>query len=176
MARQVFYIDGSDASATDPNNVWTNDANGFDGSLTTEATCSTGGSTASNYLMAEGTNAPSSGDDITSVSARIYSDGDTTTGTTSAAIYTDGLGELLGTATNTTSSNSWGAYTLLSTPTGGWTWAKVQALETKVYISSFDASAQIMRVEISVEYDRAIVTSIRSLVVGDGMSTSERVK
>ena len=97
MAVAAYYFDGSDAAATDPNAVWTNDANAFDGSISTFASTSAIGSTSTNYLMAEGTNAPASSDVINWVWARVYAAGGEGTGVY-AAIYTDGLAQLLGTA------------------------------------------------------------------------------
>jgi len=150
----TYYFDGSDAAVTDPNAVWTNEANAFDGSTATEASVATGGSTSSNYMFAEGTNAPSTGTSINLVKARIFGDGDASAATLVAAIYTDGLGELLGSPSVNSASNAWGSYTDLSTPTGGWTWAKVQALEVKAYASVIsDTSGQIMRIEIEVYSD-----------------------
>ena len=143
----TYYFDGSDAATTDPNSVWTSDANAFDGSTSTFADASANGSTSSNYLMAEGTNAISGTAGITQVRARAY--GRNTSVTKNAAIYTDGLGELLGTAVAGTSA--WGSYITLSTPSGGWTWAKVQALETKLYgVVVVDGVPSFSRVEVEV--------------------------
>ena len=71
----TYYFDGSDATTTDPNNVWTDDTNAIDGSTSTQASTTTAGSITSNYLMAEGTNAPASGNNIRQVRARVYGDG-----------------------------------------------------------------------------------------------------
>lgn len=144
-----YYFDVSDAGPTDPNSVFTNDANAFDGSIGTVAIASASGSTSSNYLLGEGTNAPSSGGGIMQVRARVNVAG--AGGDCFAAIYTDGLGELLGTPSETGGGdfNGWGSYVTLSVPTGGWTWAKVQALETKIYFTT-PSSNQVSKVEIEV--------------------------
>lgn len=106
-----YYFDGSDAAASDPDTVWTNDANAFDSDSTpsTYAYTSTVGSAASNYLKAEGTDAPSSYlSEITQVRARIAGG-------------------------SNLDSMAWGSYTTLTKPTGGWTWSIVSSLETKIY-------------------------------------------
>ena len=149
----TYYFDGSDATATDPGAVWTNDANAFDGLTSTSASVNTTGSTASNFLLAEGTNAPITGGAISQVLARVYAT--TTSGeinpTMRAAIYTNALGELLGTPVKT-GAEGWGSYTALSTPSGGWTWQKVNDLEVKLYRDlGFDPlTSNAFRVEIEV--------------------------
>lgn len=147
---RVFYFDGSDAGASDPGSAWTSDANAFDNSLSTSATTSTNGSAGSNYLLAEGTNAPSSGGTISTVYARVRGSISGASPSASVQIYTDGLGESLGTITITNTTAAWSAWTALSTPTGGWTWAKVQALEIKAYKNA-GTTYTLTMVEISVE-------------------------
>lgn len=142
----TYYFDGSDAAATDPNGVWTNDSNAFDGDTATVAEAITNGDTVSNFLKAEGTNAPSSGGVIAEVKARLYS---TDAGAAlSANVYTDGLAQDLGVFSDL--GVGWGGYVTLATPTGGWTWAKVQALEVKIYRDGGISSAKVSRVELSV--------------------------
>lgn len=132
-----YYFDASDAAATDPGTEWSNDSTAFDGNATTGATSgSAAGSTSAEYLMAEGTNAPTSGNTITLVRARVVASRTATNGNVvHAAIYTNGLAELLETATCTPTSTSPenGAWINLSTPSGGWTWQKVNDLEVKIY-------------------------------------------
>jgi hypothetical protein len=158
----TYYFDGSDAGPTDPDNAWTNDANAFDGSTATDAITLTSGGVSSNFLLGEGTTAPSSGGVITQVRARIYiGSGDDGT---AAAIYTDSLAELLGTA-NSGSANNHGSYVSLSTPTGGWTWAKLQALEVKIYrpaLFTINGSG-IARVEIEVTTIPTVTTDTPTL-------------
>jgi hypothetical protein len=91
-----YYFDASDAGPTDVSSVWTDDAFGFDGDYVSRASSSQNG-----VLKATGTNAPSSGDTISTVHARTT---------------------IIGEQPNT---QSW---VLLDAPGGGWTWAKIQAL------------------------------------------------
>ncbi len=151
-ATSTWYFDGSDAAASDPNSVWSTDSSAFNGSLFDSASTSTAGSTSSNFLMAEGTNAPTSGDPIAKVEARMF-EGSDTTPSGSAAIYTNSLAELLGTAATsgaTIGSDAWGPYTTLSTPTGGWTWQKVNDLEVKLYQTGGSGGIAVRRVEVRV--------------------------
>jgi hypothetical protein len=132
----LYRFDASDGGPTDVDAVWTNDGNAFDGDLSTAATASATGSTSSNYLLGEGTNAPTSGDSIAGARVKLY--GEANGGmfpTVSAAIYTDGGAQLLGTASSTRNqgNTSTGAWTYLSEPTGGWTWQKVNDLEARIY-------------------------------------------
>lgn len=144
----TYYFDASDAGATDPNSVWTNDANAFDGNTATSATVSVSGSTSSNYLKAEGTNAPSSGGNITQVRARVNDNSGSDIA--EATIYTDGLAESLG-SPQSPFGTGWGSYVVLSTPSGGWTWVKVAALEVKIY--SISGAGGVTRVEVEVTSD-----------------------
>jgi len=147
--KNTYYFDISDGGATDADAVWTDpDSDVFDGSTLTYSQGATAGSTSSNFLFGAGTSAPTSGNTITQVRARIYAYNAGTT--TSAAIYTDGLGELLGTPTNnnSTGGGSWDSYATLSTPAGGWTWQKVNDLEVKVYTSG--NFSNVYKVEIEV--------------------------
>ncbi len=173
MAINTYYFDASDAGPTDPDANWANDANAFDGLTTTLATATLVGDTTTKYLMGEGTNAPSSSQDgIYVVKARIYSKPGYY-GQENAAIYTDGLGELLGTCVNLTDipGGAWGAYLTLTTPSGGWTWDKLSKLETKIYCTN--VAGAVYRVEILVS-DGGLPGNIgRSLMVGDGMSRND---
>lgn len=135
MSLNTYYFDGNDA-ITDPNSKWIDDAKAFDHDPSTYAYPSDTGE--SNYLLGEGTNAPTSGPPITSVRVRAY--GNSTDGFSSNTtrneyrIYTDGLGELLGSMTIAPSSPlAWSDWTTLSVPTGGWTWEKVSLLECKTW-------------------------------------------
>lgn len=130
MSVNTFYFDASDGGPTDPNSVWTDDANAFNGNTTDFATTQTVGTSSANYLMAEGTNAVSSSEIIHHVRARVYGE---STGATAvnAFIYTDSLAEFLGEAF-ASGSAGYGSYSMLAVPSGGWTWAKIQALETKI--------------------------------------------
>jgi hypothetical protein len=150
----THYFNASDAGPTDPGTVWTNDANAFDGLTSTIAATTTNGSVSSNYLQGDGTDAPTTGDSITLVKSRIFANPGTVTegASVNAAIYSDGLGELLGTATKTSAAASgWGDYLVLSTPSGGWTWQKINDLEVKCYLLNYVAGTPgVVRVEVDV--------------------------
>lgn len=151
----IYYFDASDAAATDPNNVWTLEDRLFDGSEATESSVGVQGTTSTNYVMAEGTSALTHYKGIIeTVSVRLRAVGDDVGSEVSATVYTDGLAESLGTCTKTaTSVVGYGSYTTLATPTGGWTWEKLAALEVKVYCSTYiggDTVAAYM-VQLNVE-------------------------
>lgn len=146
-----YYFDASDAAATDPNAAWLTDDNAFDGSTSTQATVNLNGSVSTNFLMAEGTNAPADGQPFSNVSVRLHMTYTASSNTVVAnvAVYTDGLGQLLGTLTTVGFSGNT-PYTDLAVPTGGWTYAKLQALEVKIYLTAnIDDSARVGMVQIS---------------------------
>lgn len=154
----LYYFDASDAAATDPNAVWGTEANIFDASLTTSAVAGTAGSNSSNYAMAEGTNAPSSGGTIAKVRTRIRYAGSTATARTVGwEVYTDSLGESLGSFTQAMSATTqlWSAWHDLTVPSGGWTWAKAQALETKVWSVTSVANVNVYQIQIGVITDES---------------------
>lgn len=144
----------------DPNSVWTNDANGFDGSTATITTTTTAGSTASNYLYGKGTAAPASGGAITQVRVRIYSAA--AVDITAAHVYTAGLAQDLGTATSAVAGSTWGSYVVLTTPTGGWSWSVVQQLEVKAYWQGTNISGKLARIEIEVTSTGSLLTDVVS--------------
>jgi hypothetical protein len=134
----IYSFDASDEGPTDAQSVWTDEAKAFDGitgSWAQLATTSDGSST-NNALVGGGTNAPASGIDILGVYARSkakkggYSD-------IQSEIYTDGKGELLATVADTSRWQEWTDWIELDEPSGGWTWAKVQALEVYSYGVNF---------------------------------------
>ena len=151
----TFYFDGSDAGATDPNAAWTNDANAFDGSFTTNATTTSDGATL--ILKAEGTNAPGTGLNIASVRVRIWGfrSGSATSVTTN--IYTDSLAETLASFSgtlSTTTGGDWSAYTTLNAPVAGWSWPTVQALEvTLAPANTLVRTIEVYRIEAQVLTD-----------------------
>lgn len=155
---EVVYFDGSDAAATDPDAAWTNETNLDDGSITTFADCSVNGTESTNFAKIAGTNAPSTGFNIIQVKARInaYSNSSSSGLSIEGKVYTNGLAELLGTASADASSTpgTWSSYAVLSTPSGGWTWAKVQTLEVKVIASGGgDSGAHASKVELQIFTD-----------------------
>lgn len=150
----TYYFDASDAAVADPNSLWSNDANVADGSTTTFATygSTSAGSNSTNYIGIEGTNAPGSGDNISSVRVRMFLNSDTPV---SVTVSTDTQAEQLGTlqASTNNTGGGWSSYLTLNTPSGGWTWTKVQALEARVF--KFNGLAgngvSVARVEILVD-------------------------
>lgn len=125
-----YCLDGSDAAANDVYANWTDDANAFDCSTSTYAYTST---LSTNLLKAEGTDAPTSGSTITQVEARAYGAVQIPGDYIDVGIYTDGAAELISSGLSIdTGSPGWTSYTTLSTPTGGWTWQKVNDLETQM--------------------------------------------
>ena len=173
MAVNTYYFDGSDAAASDPNNVWSNETNADDGSTSTSATTVTSGSISTNYLQIEGTNAPASSDSITQVRARVY--GAYTSSLDRHLIYTDGRAEALFNQSSILPSTAgWSSYATLTVPTGGWTWAKVQALEYVTFLTLSSTLVSIYRAEIEVtsdtpEYFKS--TPISETITSSGVET-----
>src|SRR3990167_247638 len=147
----TYYFNTSDVAVSDPNNVWTDDANGFDGSTSTFARTSTIGSTSSNYIMGEGTDAPTSGGTITQVRARanVWGTG-IVPGKCNCVFYTNGLAESLGSISLVVEPQGWTSYIVLTAPSGGWTWQKINDLEIKAYLSE-GSQMNLYRAEIEVE-------------------------
>lgn len=176
MAVITYYFDASDAAATDPGPVWTGDDNAFDGDITTSATSSTSGSNAANFLKAEGTNAADLGTSINFIRARSYSV--TNSNQFDAEIYTDALGETLGKVIGS-SIIGWMPYVDLVTPSGGWTWVKVQALEVKIWKSGGGGTAAgCARVELLINHNSPNKPGnySRNIIVGNDMSRSESAR
>lgn len=133
---------------SDPNSNWSSDANASDGSSITIATAAAAGDATIRYLGVPDVSAPSLGGSIISVEARVLSC-NLSGGTTSANIYEGGTTTILGTATITNSTcNTAGSYAPLSPHSGGWTWAKVAALDTRIYTNL--ANTHVGQVEIRV--------------------------
>ncbi len=146
----TYHFDGSDTAAEDADGVWTNETNADDGDKDTDATTNTSGSNGSNDLFIGGTNAPSSGDTIQKVKARVFGDAEASGDSISVDIHTDGQGESLGQLT-LDSSEGWSRTIILSVPSGGWTFAKLQALEATAFKTGTTLAGAISRVEIIVE-------------------------
>jgi hypothetical protein len=118
VAGSTYYFDGSDVAAADPDTVWTDETNSDDGATGTKATTTSDSSDpAIDEIYIEGTNAPASGNEIAGVKARIHG--------------------------GTAASQAWGLWFPLDTPSGGWTWAKLQSLEVAIYGEGPDVDAVI---------------------------------
>lgn len=154
LALKNYYFNASLSGPSDPNAIWTNDANAFDGSVTTFASIPTGanaGSTSSKYLGGGGTNAPSTGTDpISQVRVRYWalSGGDPT----SVNVATAGQAENLGTTPAASGTGAYGSYATLTAPAAGWSWSALNALEARMFKTSNTASSNpgISRVELEV--------------------------
>jgi len=160
----TYYFDGSQG-ISDPDNDWQNDSNAFDSSTSTYSYTFAIGSNTYAYLKGEGTSAPSSGGNITQVRARIYGGGNDLSlgkgGTIEASIYTDNAAENIGYIYATSTSENvpvWGNYVTLTTPTGGWTWAKIQNLESRIYSQevTLGINAYVGMVEIEVTSESSL--------------------
>lgn len=148
---QTYYFDASDAGPTDDDAAWTNDANAFDGSTSTNASVTVTGSgppVTTNEMQAGGTNSPTTGLAISQVRARIFASDDEV-------------------------SADWGSYTTLSEPSGGWTFAKVAALEVIIYANE-PASVIANAVVFTDGFAQNIGTATRTL--GANMSTARVYK
>ncbi len=133
---KVYYFDVSDAGPRDDEAHWTSDANAFDGDDSTSAQATLSGGETLRELRGEGTSAPGSGGTINSVKISFRASSSGGSITFSYKIFTDGEGEtLLSIAGEAVSSSSASEFVHdLSVPSGGWTWAKIQALETAFWL------------------------------------------
>jgi len=153
MDTNTYYFDGSDVSATETGvgTSWSNITNADDGDVDTDASVTLGEFADSKELVIEGTNAPSSGGEILQVRARIHGHAvggseiltDITTNADDEELYSNIPANL---------SEGWSDYYILSTPTGGWTWDKIQSLESRSRGNGgFDgATVYFSRIEIEV--------------------------
>lgn len=154
----LYIMDGSDAAVTDPNNAWSNEANVVDVDASTYGSTNVTGSTSSNYIKAEGANAPASGGTIAKVQVRLANGINTGSPTGGCVVYTDGEAETLATLSVTpASSQEFSTWTDLSTPSGGWTWAKVQALEFRAYRTSASGTWRLYQIQIGVVTEQSAV-------------------
>ncbi|HRP51834.1 MAG TPA: LamG domain-containing protein [Candidatus Dojkabacteria bacterium] len=148
----TYYIDNSDnctagSSCQDPDSVWTDDANAFDGDNSTYAYATALGSSTTNYLRADGTNAPSTTSTIVSVKARAYGYSVSPSDTYIRVNTSSGYNDLY----LSVNSPSWTSYTTLTTPSGGWTWNEVQSISTRIWNEANVENHYIGKIEILVE-------------------------
>lgn len=120
---------------TDPDGVWTTEANVFDSaanhSYATLAPSLIGSGVDTYELSSAGTSAPSSGGTITEVLAKFEAavlDYDKVT----ANFYTSGRGELIG-SIERVGEERYNEYVPLNEPTSGWSWSVLQGLEVVIY-------------------------------------------
>ncbi len=156
-----YHFDASDNGPTDPNGVWSDDSYAFDSDIVSSAISTTGGDINSNYLLGGGTNADIKQTTISKVECRIASSVDNSNDSIVAKIYTDGLGELLATISETSLGWSYTLWESLDIPSGGWTWEKVQALEAKIYydkISGTQGFISIIELRVYHRYNYGLST------------------
>ncbi len=142
-----YLFDASDAGPTDPDNVWSNDSNAFtdDGNLANILAVEGIGSATSEYLGGEGTNAPASGAAFGSVFLRLRAQAGIVSTGIGVRVTTDGASETLLSTTQTVFTALDDYYFRLATPAGGWTYAKLQALEIRFWASTADEGLFIER-------------------------------
>ncbi len=130
IARRYFF-DVSDAGPTDPQAVWNFDIRSFEDTASGADTATNGTST-NNYLEGEGTNAPSSGPSFDSVQISLDVGGSGTV--CGIRVTTDAAAEtLLDDVTGTLGAIPTVTKFDLPAPSGGWTYAKLQALEVRFW-------------------------------------------
>lgn len=146
----AYYVDSSDAASTDNDANWTNDANAFDGDTATAATVNLNGTDVTNELRGFGTNAPGVGNSIVSVKVRVLASG-SEFGALVTDIYDSTGAEFLGSTSNAgvATGGFYSSWVYLTTPTGGWTWAKVQGLQAICYKTD-EAGGELYNIEVSV--------------------------
>lgn len=152
----TYYFDASTAGPTDSTSAWTNDANAFDGSLSTFARTTT---ELTSTMTATGTTAPSSGTDgIISVRGRIYLECDDST---SWLDYT--ISDKFGTITIAKGSvqvltAGWTSWFDIAEPETGWTWTNLSTLDLSVLLWA-GSGVDLYRVEIEVTSNPALTAA-----------------
>ena len=140
------YFDGSDVAATDAGTDWTNVTNTDDGSTGTTGTWVI---SSPSIVTIEGTSySPVAGTDVVSVRARIY--GSSVLNPAKCYIYEDGGSTLIGDLTFS-GALAYSAYIDLDEHSGGWSNAKVQALEVQLD-GVTSSSGSVARVDLEVTY------------------------
>jgi hypothetical protein len=170
-----------DSTPLDPEGVWTGDANAFDGDDATAATTNTGGTKDLNELQGDGVGITARTEAIASV-VLIAKIGSTSVATTThVEIFTDGRGESLGSVSingNVTQTKR----ITLSVPSGGWSWAKVAALEAVCYVTQGGvgtASVYIVQVLVFAELAVDTINHVRIglwAMRGSGSGTEHRIR
>jgi hypothetical protein len=151
------------------NDAWNDDTDAFDGGTFAFASEPTGAGQA-NSLEGHGTTAPGSGTAFSRVKARIWYKTSATSNLI-LRIYDDGQGETLLDETLGTkflSNGGWSPYFTVTEPSGGWTYAELQALEcefwvgggtitadNRVYKIEFDVTEEIQSLELDYLFEDA---------------------
>lgn len=166
LSVDTYYFNASDGGVSDPNNHWTDEALAFDGVTSNYAQNSGAlgdGSVNTGYIEGTGTNAPTTGGDISQVRARIFSYG-IITDVEVANLNVYHGSQLLGNVTKTGPGASWSQYVTLNAPSGGWTWQKVNDLRARVWASNMAGSGYLavgrMEVEVTSETHTPVTESL----------------
>lgn len=141
----------------DPDFAWGNESNAADGDIDTDATSTdtTPGSKNVRELRVSGTTAPASGGTIKNVYFKIYgTGGGEAASNVETKIDTESQGQELGTLTFGGTSEGFKPAILLTVPSGGWTWAKIQKLEASMYrTGTLSGTARVARLVILVDVE-----------------------
>ncbi len=146
----THHFDASDAGPTDSSANWTNDANAFDGSVSTFATSSASGT---GTLSGEGTTAPTTGATIGEVWVRLFFKGASDIPSFDWNVYEDSVGGtvLYAGVETTTAAPAW-IERKLTAPAGGWTWQKINDLAIDFEDNTNQSTADVYKAEVRV-YD-----------------------
>ena len=167
IAQIKYLLDTSDAGPTDPGGVWSDDADAFVDD-TNEATTTTSGSSASNYLEGEGTAAPGSGIAITRVRLSVEAAESGADAVLGVRVTTDGAAETLLDTTQALTTTSTAYEFDLTIPTGGWDYAKLQALEIRFWRDSGSATLEVARSFVEISQILELFSNMPfDVVVGD---------
>lgn len=164
----TYYFDCSDGGPTDPGGVWTDDPDAFDGN---EANFAFGVSPTvlNDYLGGEGTNAPAADGTIIKVETRIRCRTSIVGRSIGWHIRTDGWVTQLHTAAiQPGTSVVWSSYYELSVPSGGWTWAEIQALEVRINGYAADYTCYAYEVELRVTHRAVADSDTATTIFGGG--------
>lgn len=145
----TYYFNASQAGPTDAGAIWSNLPNAFDGNILTFANSSNngGGST----LNGTGTTAPIIGPTISQVRARAYLGGASTGSLFVFAVDIFSGATDLGTMAGSLGPIGATPFVTLSVPSGGWTWAKINALQAQISGDGIGSNKfNAARVEIEV--------------------------
>ena len=170
-ARKYYYFDASDDAATGTN--WTNGgSSGFNGdpsSLTSIVEPNVG------VVHGGGTSAPTTGGTVSQVRARWKYWVQAAYTSLTAEWFTDGKAESLGSHVGTPPASTTSSWITLSVPTGGWTWAKIAALEveiTPIFGSAVDVD-KCRFFQSDIEVTAAPATALNEIV---GLTTYARTQ
>ena len=188
-----YYFDASDAGPTDTGGEWDNDANAFDGTLTTEASTNTAAATA---LSGEGTTAPTTGATIGEVWLRIRYSGQTSLSALVVDLDEDSVGGtnlLTATIDDATLDAEHVKEFLITAPAGGWTWQKVNDLAISFTTTGSGSSVDVNIAEVLVfdsngrgyfedaqpdgggDYSKTADTTVIASIAGSDLGTDEHL-